>query len=610
LRVSLPTRAVPIQLLPDVLINQIAAGEVVERPAAVVKELVENSLDAGSRRVEVELEQGGLSRILVRDDGCGIPRQELALALSRHATSKIAALDDLESVSTLGFRGEALPSILSVSRLRISSRTNADAHGWTLAGEGALASDTPQPAAHPPGTSIEIRDLFFNTPARRKFLKAPSTELRHVDQWLRRIALARPDVGLSLRHGGRRLLELAPAPDEGMLDTRLGEVCGAEFLEHRIAVDEERFGMRLWGWFAAPSFSRPTSDLQFFFVNGRCVRDRLAAFAIKRALADAMHSTRYPAFVLYLELDPRSVDVNVHPQKTEVRFRNASIVHDLLFGAVHQRLRAVRPQAGLHQVHFGAADTPLAAAPTYGPHVAVPAPYAREPELARTGWALLRESLPMPSNVPVAAKATVPDEHPNSAPLGWPLAQLHGVFILAQNERGLIVVDAHAAHERVIYERFKRELANGGIPSQALLEPETVAMAEDQAEALAARREELSVLGLRLDRIAPNTIAVRAAPAMLVRQDLSSLLHALAEGVTDGQPHAHLGEVLDAQHRVLADMACRAAIKAHRRLSLPEMEALLRDMERTELSGQCNHGRPTWVQLELSALDRLFLRGR
>ncbi len=605
----------PIRLLPDVLINQIAAGEVVERPAAVVKELVENSLDAGARRVEVDLEQGGLALIRVRDDGRGIALDELPLALARHATSKIASLADLESVDSLGFRGEALPSILSVSRLTLGSRTAASEHGWSIGGSGALdAQVVPQALAHPPGTSVEVCDLFFNTPARRKFLKSPSTELRHVEQWLRRLALGRTDVGLVLRHERRRLMDLAPVIDDATRDARLKAVCGDEFLEHRVLVDESRHDLRLTGWFARPSFSRASADLQYFYVNGRCVRDRLVAFALRRALADAMHSTRHPAFVLYLELDPRAVDVNVHPQKTEVRFRDSARVHDFLFGAIQQRLRDLRPQADQHRVHFGpSASSEAPVANTTAP--AATRPWAastpslplsvREPTFAQTAWGLMRDSARTQAGAPV-----VEPEPSQEYALGRALAQLHDVFILAENARGLVLVDAHAAHERVLYERMKRELADGPVPSQALLVPEPIHVAEDEADVLESRRDELSGLGISLDRVGPATVVVRAAPPLLGREDVSALIAGLVRDEGRPAPHAHLGEVLDAQSRVLADVACRAAIKANRRLSLPEMDALLRDMERTELADQCNHGRPTWVQLEMSELDRLFLRGR
>lgn len=605
-----------IRLLPDTLINQIAAGEVVERPAAVVKELVENALDAGATRIEVELERGGLGLIRVRDDGAGIPRSELKLALTRHATSKIAGLDDLDQVTSLGFRGEALPSILSVSRLSLTSRRADEVHGWRLAGAGGLDDGAEsEAAAHAQGTTVEVADLFFNTPARRKFLKSTTTELRHADQCLRRLALGRVDVGLSVRHEGRRLLDLRPALDERTRELRVTEVCGAEFTEARVEIDESRFGMRLSGWFARPSFSRASADLQYFFVNGRYVRDRLVAFAIRRALADAMHSTRHPAFVLHLELDPRSVDVNVHPQKTEVRFRESGQVHDFLFGSVQRRLRELRPGADQHRVQLATPEQSLSIRyPTGYGYSAQPrlAMGVREPAFSNTAWALLASrSSELAAAQLVGINGPIETAEPLvDRPLGTALAQLHGVFILAENERGLVLVDAHAAHERVIYERMKRELAAQAVASQVLLVPERVQMDEDAAEVLEKRRDELERLGLVIDRVGPSSLLVRALPAVLGREDVGELVAGLSREDGRPTPHAHLGEVLDAQHRVLADVACRAAIKANRRLTLPEMDGLLRDMEHTELADQCNHGRPTWVQLGVAELDRLFLRGR
>ena len=598
-----------IRILPDVLINQIAAGEVVERPAAVVKELVENSLDAGARRVEIDVEQGGLALIRIRDDGHGIPASELAVALQRHATSKIGSLDDLERVATLGFRGEALPSILSVSRLTLSSRTADDQHGWSVAGAGALEGNEPRPAALPPGTSIEVRDLFFNTPARRKFLKSESTEFRHVQQAVQRIALSRFDVAFALKHNQRRLFDLPAADARVGRAARIQAICGEAFLGNAVELDEARLGMRLHGWVGLPSFARPQADLQFLYVNGRLVRDRLLGFALRRAFADAMHSTHHPAFVLYLEVDPITVDVNVHPQKTEVRFRDAGRVHDLVFGAVHQLLRRVRPDTAVHhQVVF--APTPsehrvspdaAASASARGIWSDVPAP-AWTPRIAESAPSY--EGISAAQSMPATAGLTEPQ------PLGQPLAQLHGIYILAQNERGLVLVDAHAAHERVLYERLKRQLAEGAVPAQALLVPEIVQLPEDQADVLEVRAEALRAYGFELDRVGPAAVAVRAVPPLLAREDLPRLLTSLVVDEERLETETHLGEALDAQGRVLADVACKAAIKANRRLSIAEMEALLRDMERTDLAGQCNHGRPTWVQIGVSELDRLFLRGR
>jgi DNA mismatch repair protein MutL len=582
-----------IRVLPEQLINQIAAGEVVERPAAVAKELVENSLDAGARHIEIDAEQGGLGRIVVRDDGQGIASPELALALQRHATSKISSLEDLERVGSLGFRGEALPSILSVSRLTLTSRTAAEAHGWRVAGDGTLVpAARPEPVAHPVGTTLDVRDLFFNTPARRKFMRSESTEFRHLDQAVRRIVLARADVGFALRHGARRVLDLPPATTEQARAHRVGSVTDPEFLDNALFLDEARHGLRLSGWIALPSFSRAQADLQYLYVNGRPVRDKLLGYALRRAYADVLHSTRYPAYVLYLELDPAGVDVNVHPAKTEVRFRDSARVHDFLFGLIHQALRRVRPDPGAH----------------HQVHVDVPG-HAAGPRQAGFGYAPAPASRPQALAEPFAAEPPT-ERAMDGAPLGRPLAQLNGIFILAQNARGLVLVDMHAAHERILYERFKRELAEGGVHAQALLVPITLTVAEDAADEADASRERLRALGVELDRAGPTTLVVRALPPLLATTDAAALVRALLGESAEQDSRRHFTEVREAQERVLADMACRAAVRAGRQLTLAEMDALLRDMERTELAGQCNHGRPTWVQFGHEELDRLFLRGR
>lgn len=599
----------PIRPLDDVLINQIKAGEVVERPAAVVKELVENALDADATQVQVDLEQGGLRRIRVRDDGGGIPRDELALALARHATSKITVLEDLEQVASLGFRGEALASILAVSRLALTSRVSAAEHAWRLTGEGTLSTSSPVPAAAPPGTEVEVQDLFYSTPARRKFMKTAATEVRHVEQALRRLALARPGVGLSLRHEGRSLLSVAPALEASQQAQRVATLCGAEFLTNALYREAEAGGLRLAGWIALPSFSRSQPDLQFLAVNGRAVRDKLLGSALKRAYTDALHSTRYPAFVLHLTLEPAAVDVNVHPQKTEVRFRDAARVHDFLFGLVHRWLRDVRPEPEQHHAATLAAPAAVPVQPGFVYSLS-PAPASSVAETA-AAWS--------PSLTPVArapdwtalahvarpvAAATV--EHP----LGYALAQLQGVFILAQNAQGLVVVDQHAAHERVLYERFKREWQAGGVPSQVLLTPLRVSVDEDAAQAAQEHAALLAAAGLQVDRLGPREVVIRAVPPLIEAEAAAEWLQAVLGRAVETGSHRHLGEVLDAQHRVLAEMACKAAIKAHRSLSVAEMNALLREMEQTDLAGQCNHGRPTWVQVSAAELDRLFLRGR
>ncbi len=601
-----------IRVLPDQLINQIAAGEVVERPAAVVKELVENALDAGARRIEVELERGGTGLIRIRDDGRGIARDELATALQRHATSKISSFDDLERVGTLGFRGEALPSILSVSRMRLSARVAESDHGWMLSGEGRLEQSTPAPCALPPGACVEVADLFFNTPARRKFLKAEGTEFRHAQQAMERIALSRFDVAFSLKHNQRRIWDLPAAGSEHAREARIATLCGDDFVAQSVTLDESRLGMRLHGRIGLPSFARPQGDLQFFYVNGRLVRDRLPSFALRRAFADVMHSTNYPAYLLYLELDPAAVDVNVHPQKTEVRFRDGSSVHDLLFAAVHQCLRRIRPDAQTHRmdpVQFASGvalteQTPLrygrASGSAMPPSVRTPSWGVAE---ARVGYTLPEPAL-------AGGQPPADAEDIDAAPLGHALAQLHGVFVLAQNREGLVLVDAHAAHERVLYERMKAQMEKGGIPAQALLMPVAITLHEDEADVLEQRRDELYRFGIDIDRAGPASVRVRAVPPLLSVAEVEGLIRGLVRDDERRLSQSHFGEALDAQFRVLADVACKAAIKANRRLTLPEMDALLRDMERTELAGQCNHGRPTWVQFGMQDLDRLFLRGR
>lgn len=587
----------PIQILPDPLINQIAAGEVVERPAAVVKELLENSLDAGARRIEVTVEKAGLAQIRVRDDGSGIPKQELALALQRHATSKIRSLDDLERVATLGFRGEALPSILSVSRMRVTTTAAGEAHGWSVSGDGSLGPAGPEPAAHPGGTTIEVRDLFFNTPARRKFMRSEGTEFRHLSLAVRRAALARYDVGFSLVHGGRKVFDLAPAEGEAQMAARVGALTDPEFLAKSQFIDEARMGMRLWGWMGLPSFARTQPDLQHLYVNGRAVRDKLLGHALRRAYADVLHGSHYPAFVLYLELDPAGVDVNVHPAKTEVRFRESARVHDFLFAAVHQAIRRLRPDPAQHHhampwqgIHHESAD----------PERAPPAPGVQErfPLAGTSGGYRSHGSTAIPRALPA------------EAPLGQALGQVHEIYILAQNDYGLVLVDMHAAHERVLYEKFKREREAGGLASQALLVPHAFSVSEDEADIAEQAAADLKALGVELDRTGPRTLRITALPPLLANADPTALLKSLLQGAAEQESRSHFTELADAQERVLADMACRAAVRSGRRLTLTEMDALLRDMEQTERSNQCNHGRPTWVQVSMADLDRLFLRGR
>lgn len=602
---SAPRRG-PIRILPSHLVNQIAAGEVVERPASVAKELIENSLDAGAARVEIDAEQGGIKRLRVRDDGCGIPHDQLALALSRHATSKVRDLSDLEAVATLGFRGEALPSIASVSRLALSSRAEGESAGLEVTvgpdGEPAPA----RPCAHPRGTTADVRDLFYNTPARRKFLRTEKTELGHLEQVVRRIALARPQIGFTLRHNGRTLLDLAPAgAEQARIGQRLDALLGPGFAGQALWLDEQALDLRLSGWVLRPAFSRSQPDQQYFYVNGRMVRDKLATHAVRQAFADVLHHSRHPAYVLFLELPPRLVDVNVHPTKQEVRFREGRQVHDFVFRALHRRLSAGT---------LGTSQTAVIG-------LAEPAPRSvARPELAGTLRLALavRESsgarydADRPARLPScdAGEPRSSAEEGGGAeipPLGFALAQLGGVYLLAENAEGLIVVDIHAAHERIGYERLKSAWSGGQVVRQPLLVPVAVQTSPREADLLEAHRGVLERLGLVVDRIGLGTLAVREVPALLREADHARLVQDL---IADLAVHGETGRVTEEINGVLATMACHGAVRAHRRLTLPEMNALLREMERAERSDQCNHGRPTWVRVALADLDRLFARGR
>jgi DNA mismatch repair protein MutL len=588
-----------IQLLPAQLVDQIAAGEVIERPASVVKELVENALDAGATRVEVDVEQGGAKLIRVRDDGHGIEQADLPLALSRHATSKVASLAELERVASLGFRGEALPSIASVSRLTLVSRAASASHAWSVdGGSGAVG-----PAAHPQGTTVDVRDLFYNTPARRKFLRSERTELDHIEQTVRRLALARFDVSFQLRHNRRDLLAAAAAPGRRDQEQRLGGLLGPGFLEHCLHLEQAAAGLQLRGWVGLPAFARSQADLQFFFVNGRIVRDRLVTHAVRAAFQDVLHHSRHPAYVLYLALDPALVDVNVHPAKHEVRFREGRLVHDFIFRTLHEVLARPVPAAAPD----GAA--PAAAAPSPDP--------AWQPRQSGLGLrvsepaagyaaALDWQAPPPAAGEPATRRAGAGDEC-ELPPLGFALAQLHGVYVLAQNAEGLVLVDMHAAHERITYERLKAAQSGQGLQSQSLLVPVAIAVSAREAELADRETDTLAQLGLAIDRIGPEALAVRAVPALLREADIERLVRDL---LADLAVHGTTGRVGEELNAILATMACHAAVRANRRLTLDEMNALLRDIERTERSGQCNHGRPTWTRLSLAELDRLFMRGR
>jgi DNA mismatch repair protein MutL len=590
----------PIRVLDNQLIDQIAAGEVIERPASIVKELVENSLDAGAQSVEVEIEAGGMRLTRVRDDGSGIPAAELRLALSRHATSKIAVADDLAAISTLGFRGEALPSIASVSRFEITSRHVDEDRASSIIVDGGSVGEL-APAAHPTGTTIEVRDLFFNLPARRKFLRSEVTEQGHIVRLLERLALSRSNVAFRLRTGSRTLLDAPALAATGGAASRLGRIVGGEFVERAIEIDHAAGPVRVHGWIGAPSAARATSDLQFWFVNGRSVRDRLLMNAVRLGYRDVLYSGRQPAYVLYLDIDPSLVDVNAHPQKLEVRFRDSRQIHDFVFRAVERKLAGTKPGTS--------AVPPAYQSGGYQPSVHGTSPMPlHSPEVGPSGVWAVADMLRGASNDPHPHDPHPDDPRPHdggSQPLGEALAQIHGIYILAQNQQGLVLVDMHAAHERVLYEKLKAQ--TGAVATQLLLAPVTVEMKVDELDVLMSQREEWLAAGFDLERLAPETLIVRSVPAMLPREDIAALVRDVVGDVTaDGAAH-HLDSATD---RLLGTIACRSAIHAHRRLTLPEMNALLRQMEQTPRADQCNHGRPTWTQVSLQELDRMFLRGR
>jgi DNA mismatch repair protein MutL len=611
-----------IQVLDDELINQIAAGEVIERPASVVKELVENALDAKAARIEVEVERGGCGLIRVRDDGVGIAPQEIRLALARHATSKITSLADLERVATLGFRGEALPSIASVSRLSLTSRASAGDHAWGIeAREGVISA--PAPASHPAGTSIEVRDLFFNVPARRKFLRAEATEYQHVLRMLERLALSRFEVGFTLVHNGRPVWSLPPARAPGERLARVAKLCGEDFAAHVMQLEHRIEGLRLSGWIALPTFSRSQADLQFAFLNGRFVRDKLIAGAARLAYQDVLFGGRYCAYVLYLDLDPTLVDVNAHPQKLEVRFRDSRSVHDFLFRTLERVLAGTRPRAE------SAGSAPLESLTGGVRHGGAPAqarfslPEAPPPRGALDAYRRFLGDAAARSEADGGAAFEMPLAHASSAavaengvdyasgaspgpPLGFAVAQLHGIYILAQTAEGMVLVDMHAAHERVMYERMKKLLA-GETAQQQLLVPEILAVTEAQAQAAEAHVEEFAALGFAVSRLGPDQLALRGIPTLLAGRDPAAVVR---DVLSDLQETGHSRRVEESINHLLGTMACHAAVRAQRTLGIAEMNALLREMERTDRADQCNHGRPTWVRVSLADLDRLFLRGR
>ena len=610
-----------IKILSPQLANQIAAGEVVERPASVLKELVENSLDAGAKRIDIEIEQGGVKLIKIRDDGHGIPEHELALALSRHATSKIDNLEDLEAVGTLGFRGEALASIASVSRLALTSNSG-DSSGWKAVSEGRDMEVELKPAAHPQGTSVEVRDLFFNTPARRKFLRTEGTEYNRIDDSIKKLALSRMDVAFSLRHNQRAQLTLRPASSQAEQEKRVADICGPAFMKDALYVDNDRTGIRLWGWMGLPTVSRSQADLQHFFVNGRAIRDKVVSHAVRQAYQDVLYHGRHPAFVLFLEIEPADVDVNVHPTKHEVRFRDSRSIHGFVYTTLHRALSQDRPQDHLQSSESGLntnqdaeqqAGQSTIQFPSGSPAANQSAPlgnqnYSSGPQ----GHGFQSRPQSFGVNTPMAAyqglyATEMPTEEGDIPPMGFAIAQLKGIYILAENAQGLIIVDMHAAHERITYERMKTAFDDQGLVSQPLLVPESLAVSQREADMAEQSGEVFAQLGFVVERAANESIIVREIPAILRGSEVESLLR---DVISDLIEHGTSERIRNHINEILSTMACHGSVRANRKLSVPEMNALLRDMEATERSGQCNHGRPTWSQLTLNELDKLFLRGR
>ena len=644
-----------IKQLPPHLINQIAAGEVVERPASAIKELLENALDAGATQIDIDIEQGGVKRIRIRDNGRGIPKEELPLALSRHATSKIASLDDLENVLSFGFRGEALPSIASISRLTLSSKCQNTDEAWQLQGNGQEQFDDPEPCSHATGTTVDVRDLFFNVPARRKFLKTEKTEFRHLEDVVKKVALSRFETGFTLRHNQKPVLNLRPATNIEMAERRVAEICGPAFTEQSIRVEHEGADLKLTGWIGLPTFSRSQSDLQFFYVNHRIVKDRVVTHAIRQSYQDVLYHGRHPAYVLYLDIDPTKVDVNAHPTKHEVRFRESSLVHGFMYRSLHKTLADFRPQDQLagssqtaepeatataaslqdslrysamadqqslnipvkEQMDFykrlhGAesiATTGSSTPPTTSNYQGAISPNSTNDTQINN---LSNSSLSSGNtkvgtgnySMPVQRSTTDTGEVP---PLGFAVAQIHGIFILAENAHGLIVVDMHAAHERITYEYLKRSMAEESVRSQPLLVPLAISVSKKEADCADNNPETFQTLGFTLSRLSPEKITVRAVPSLLKNSDIESLVR---DVLSDLLMHGTSERIQQAMNEILSTMACHGSVRANHRLTVPEMNSLLRDMERTERSGQCNHGRPTWTQMSLSQLDKLFMRGQ
>lgn len=607
------------------LANQIAAGEVIERPASIIKELVENSLDANAKQIDIDVEKGGIQRIRIRDDGSGIHKDDLILALDRHATSKIRDLDDLMQIRTLGFRGEALASISSVSRLYLSSSTNTSQQGWQVTADYQNKPEL-TPVSHPQGTTVDVHELFFNTPARRKFLRKEQTEFSHIEELVKRLSLSHFSIGFTLQHNKRLIQQLHPATDQSMQEARIAALCSRTFIENAIYIEMESSTLRLWGWISLPTFSRSQTDLQYFYVNNRIVKDRLINHAIKQAYQDVLYQGRHAAFVLFLEIEPQSVDVNAHPAKYEVRFRESRAVYDFVKHCLQKSLANTSPVSAelstdcvqqtsdqpRNETVFNPINSynninqqtifPLhtESSPTLSSNVVtiVPSVIEEDPSHCFTTEAI--------SNTPIQVTEQI-EQLEKAPPLGFALAQLHGIYILAQNTEGLIVVDIHAAHERILYERLKQAVENTAINSQALLLPISLHLSRKEAEILQEYLALFTQFGFEIENLAPETIIIRKIPSLLAHIDSQQFIH---DVLSDLHEHENSQRFSEKINELLSSIACHSAVRANRSMNVSEMNQLLRDMEKTARSNQCNHGRPTWKQLSLSEIDRLFLRGR
>ncbi len=603
----------PIRQLDDRLINQIAAGEVIERPASLLKELLENSVDAGATRISIQAERGGIKRIRITDNGHGIPRDELELALSRHATSKLQRFDDLFNVSTLGFRGEALPSISAVSRLSIASRALDGDSGYLAECHGGSQVSEPQPLAHATGTTVEVSDLFFNTPARRKFLKTEKTELKHLQDVVRRMALSCFDVAIDFSHNSRQVLAVSAANTPAEREKRIAGICGNSFANQSVYIEDNAGPMILEGWIGLPAFSRTQRDMQFFFVNGRAVKDNLIAHAVRRAYSDVLFHGRHPAFVLFFKIEPRLVDVNVHPAKTEVRFRETRAVHDYIYRCLHRAIATMTPEQSRVELP----------GPKEGVNTGVEEQYSSS-ERSRRGFGSLQSQqnirMLVEEQLHAYSRFQNHEAPPHSSyegsqeleqseipPMGFAIAQLKGVYILAENRDGLIMVDMHAAHERITYESLKKQSLKNGVVSQPLLVPLSIHVSEGEGNAAIEHIEIFRQYGFDIDSIGDEQLIVRSVPGILSRSDIETLVR---DVLSDLIEYGISDRIKDAEHEILSSMACHGSVRANRRLTIEEMNALLRQMEEVERSGQCNHGRPTWMSASLEEIDKWFMRGR